>query len=391
MKGRMANIYRPSSRTLIWSVVFSMVIVIAVGLWWRPGLFVTTPPATSMEIGVLLPAIPSLMDVALSMKNGMELAREDLPGKLRGAPRVKFDYANACFERETAPAVQRFIHEQVAFIGGSFCLFGHIPILPLIEASRILTFNTAANPDTVLNRPYAFSTNIEIKDEARRMAEFAYHILHARRAAFMHLDTPFGQDYRRYFTERFEVLGGKLLLARSEPPDAINFVATVQEIRAAGPDLIVTAHFGVPLGTFFKEVRQAGLAATLLGDYETEDPEVVRAAGDAASGVIYASTGPFEKTVAMRAFERSFIRKYGYQPDLIAANAYDDIMLGVDVFLQCHGTGECMDDKMHRIVGYQGASGVITMNESGATEKPTVFKMIKDGMFIPFTAGGKLP
>lgn len=336
-----------------------------------------------VRIGNLMPFNSDLMNVATKMKNGMELAKEDLLTKHPGL-KIEMDYQNGCFEREAAPAVQKFVQAGVSIIGGSFCLFGHIPILPLTEANRIITFNTAANPDVVLNKKFAFSTNVEIKDEAEKMADFAYKKVGGRRAITMHLDTPFGHDYNKYFGRQFQKLGGQLLFNIPNAPDGKDFKQAISKIKAANPNVIVTAHFGVPLGTFYKEVRAAGIKAPIVGNYETEDEDVVNAAEGAAEGVIFSSSELITKTNTMEQFEQRYVRKYGVAPDVIVTNSYDDIVLGVEAFLKCNGDRECMATEMHKIKDYQGVSGVITINASGATYKPTIFKTIKDRTFIPY-------
>ena len=116
---------------------------------------------TPIVIGILLPLNPDLMAVANKMKNGIELAKEDLLNKYDNKINIELIYENGCFENESAAAVQKFIHKGVSIIGGSFCLFGHIPILPLTEANPIIAFNTAANPDVVLNKSVKFFVNIK--------------------------------------------------------------------------------------------------------------------------------------------------------------------------------------------------------------------------------------
>lgn len=341
------------------------------------------PPQT-VRIGALLPLNNDLMAVATRMKSGMELARSDLLKKYGERVAISIDYQNGCYEREAAAAVQKFVHDGVSIIGGSFCLFGHIPILPLIEAHRIITFNTATNPDVVLNKRYAFSTNVEVKDQAEAMADFAFHALRGRRAVTMHLDTPFGHDYNKYFKRRFEALGGEVLFNIPDAPDGKNFRVVVPRIKDERPDVIVTAHFGVPLGLFFKAVRDAGIQASILGNYETEDSDVLFAAGDAAEGVYIATSAAKARTNAMGRFESSYIRKYGLAPDAIVTNSYDAVVLGVESAISCKGDRECMREEMRKVENYQGASGVITIKASGATDKPTAFKVIRSRTFIRF-------
>jgi branched-chain amino acid transport system substrate-binding protein len=341
---------------------------------------------TTVKIGVLLPLNADLMGVATKMRNGMDLAREDLLERHRGRLRIILDYQNGCFESESAPAVQKFIHEGVSIIGGSFCLFGHIPILPLTEAFKIITFNTASNPDVVLNKRFAFSTNVEIKDEAAKMAKFAWSQVGAHRAVTMHLDTPFGHDYNKYFKREFERLGGKVLFNAPNAPDGKDYSELIPRIKAANADVIVTAHFGVPLGVFFREVRRAGITAPIVGNYETEDMDVVNAAGAASEGVMFASSEPPSKQDAAERFEKRYIRRFGVAPDAIVTNSYDDIVLGVESFLKCNGARDCMRKELHDVRGYDGASGVITIEASGAAKKPTAFKIIRNRTFILFAS-----
>lgn len=324
------------------------------------------------------------MEVAARMKNGAELAREDLLEKHRGKLSLELLYEKGCFERETVVALQKFIHAGVSIIGASFCLFGHIPILPLTEASRIITFNTASNPDAVLNKRFAFSTNVEIKDEARKMAAFAYETLGGRRAVLVHLDTPFGRDYDKYFTREFERLGGKRLFNVSYAPDARRFEDAIRRTRGAAPDLVVTALFGVPLGIFLKELRAAGITAPILGNYEMEDHEVLDAAGAAAEGVIFSSSELDLKTNGMLEFERRYIRRFAVAPDAVVTNAYDDVTLGVEAAIACGGERECMSDALSHVRDYHGASGIITIKPSGATDKPTIFKVIRNRTFVRY-------
>lgn len=340
------------------------------------------PSAVTIKVGTLLPRNADLMANATKMQNGLELAKEDLLERHKGTLSIEFHHANGCFERETVPAVRQFVADGIPIIGASFCLFGHIPILPLTEDNKIITFNTAANPDAVLDKRFAFSTNVEIKDDAARMAAFAYEVMGHRRAMVMHLDSPFGHDYNKYFSREFSRLGGTVLFSAAKAPDARQFEDAIARIKTSEPDLIVTAHFGVPLGRFFRQLRDANIHAAILGNYETEDSDVLDAPGDASEGVVFLSSEPEIATETMIRFQRRYIRKYGVAPDALVAHCYDDLLLSVEAYLTCSGDRECMRDTLHRVSGYQGVSGVTEINASGATRRVTAFKVIKHRTFI---------
>ena len=366
-------------------ILAAVFFAIAAGVFW----FWNTPskvPVTEIKIGALLPSLKKgdLLVNREKMIQGMELAREYLNTKYKGQVIIDFDYQDGCFANETIPAVQKFINEGVSIIGASFCLFGHIPILPMTEGSKIITFNTAANPDKVLNLQYAFSTNVEVAAEAQKMSEFAYNKLGARRAVTMFLDTPFGHDYDKYFTRDFASRGGQVVGSFPNAPDGKKFETMIEKMKALKPDIIVTAHFGLPLALFIRDVRQAQINVPILGNYETEDSTVLTYAGPAAEGVMFSSSELAEKTPVMKEFASRYIRKFGVEPNTLVTNSYDDVVLSVESYLKCQGDRDCIAAKLHQVKDYQGASGVITIKPSGATEKPTIFKMIKNHNFIRY-------
>ncbi len=43
-----------------------------------------------------------------------------------------------------------------------------------------------------------------------------------------------------------------------------------------------------------------------------------------------------------------------------------------------------MEQNLHAVKDYDGASGFITVRSDGATNKPTGFKIVKNGQFVPF-------
>lgn len=370
---------------LRWVGILSVCAVSFAGLIWMWSSFSTKSPVIIIKIGALLPsANGDLAENREKMIQGMELAKEYIDAKYKGKVIVDFDYQDGCFAKDSIPAVQKFSKEKIPIIGASFCLFGHLPILPVTEGNKIITFNTAANPDQALNLHYAFSTNVEIKEEAKKLSQFAYTTLGARRAVTMFLDTPFGHDYNKYFTYDFNHLGGVVAGSFPNAPDGKKFRSMIAQIKSLKPDIIITAHFGLPLAMFIKEVRQENIQVPILGNYETEDPTVIEYAGDAAEGVLFSSSELNEKTPMMNDFEARYIRKFGVEPNVLVTNAYDDIVLSVESYLACNNDRDCMASYLHHIKDYSGVSGTITIKASGATDKPTIFKMIKNHTFIPY-------
>ena len=80
---------------------------------------------------------------------------------------------------------------------------------PALERNKILTFHTASVSDSILDAgKFIFGTNVKVRDEARRDAEYAWNTLGAKTASIFFIATDFGEDYNKHFTIRFEELGG---------------------------------------------------------------------------------------------------------------------------------------------------------------------------------------
>lgn len=335
-----------------------------------------------VKIGALMPLTGQISVLGERMRNGMELARRDLIAD-GVADDVRVVYEDACDTTSSLNAARKLVDvDKVSVIGSSFCLFGEDAIVPYTESKKVILFNTAANPESVLNKKYVFSTNFAIRDDAHNLADYAQNKLHAKTAAIVHLQSSFGESYRANFTQKFEELDGHVLIAEAKLPDATDFRTELMKIKALNPDVLVIVHFGSSLGNALKQARQLGITAPIMGDYESEDPTVLTFAGSAAEGLIISSSQPKDQSVAVQSFEERYKAAYGELPDVLAANAYDALQLQVRSYVACEGKTDCVAIRLSKTKDYEGVSGVITINPADhSTIKSTVFKIVKNGKF----------
>jgi len=58
-------------------------------------------------------------------------------------------------------------------------------------------------------------------------------------------------------------------------------------------------------------------------------------------------------------------------------------MLEAAAYDHCEGATDCMLEFFHSVKEYEGVSGNISIEEDGTAFKPTSFKVIKNGVFVP--------
>ena len=319
------------------------------------------------------------------MKNGMELAREEVSasGEIKN---FSINYQDACDGKSSLNAVTKLINiDRVPVISSSFCLFGEDVVVPNTEKAKVLFFNTAANPESVLNKKYVFSTNFTIRNDSENMAEFVANTLHAKTVAMVVLDTSFGESYGINFTKSFADKGGKVLSIDKKAPDANDFRTEMARIKAENPDTLIIIHFGSSLGNAIRQARELGIKSSILGDYESEDLTVLKIAGKTAEGFIFSSSEPTIKTKKVLDFEQKYNKKFNEMPDVFASNSYDAIHLQADAYVSCKGDTACMSDWLSKVKNYDGVSGSITVNPTDhSVTKPNIFKMVKDGKFVEY-------
>lgn len=263
------------------------------------------------------------------------------------------------------------------------------PMAPTIEKNKIIAFHTASASDSILNAgDFIFATNIKVQNEARHVAEYAFNNLRARTASVLYVTTDFGQDYKKYFTERFAELGGKILSSDTNSPGSNDFRTELTRVKAKNPDVVFAAHLGPTLGILLKQARSLGVNTQVLGVYEAEDPSVLETAGKSAEGLQFFVPEPILVTDKIQQFQKEFNARYGHAARILASNAYDATKLLVEALSQCKLDSECTKLKLYNLSNYDGVSGKFSIAKDGGTEKDFVLKTVENGNFLKTTPNG---
>ena len=220
-----------------------VVIVVVVGLLIVfVGGILAHKPSPGLRVGVVLPLTGNFAALGEHAKNGYEMARANLSS-------VNVVYEDACQPKDAVSALNKMIQEdKITVMGGSFCVVGFVPMLPILDQNKIIGFNLAPNPDSTLGHQYFISTNSSIKLKAGELGKFAANTLKAKTAAIIYYNTPLGEDYRKYFQESYEQNGGKVISSQVTLVDATDFRTELTKVKALNPDLIFVVQLSKPPG-----------------------------------------------------------------------------------------------------------------------------------------------
>lgn len=335
-----------------------------------------------LRLGATLPLTGDIASYGNLIRDGIELAISDLKDK--GIPAI-VQYEDVPSPGPGALTAIRKLtatHE-IQGLAGNFWNPA-IPIMaPAIVKYKVLAFHTAAADDPILtSSDYIVSTNTKIRDEAYRIAEYSYNDIAARTACILYIGTNFGENYRRHFSKRFSELGGTVVYTDLTKLGESDLKPALGKVKSSSCDVFFAAYFGTNLGQVLKQAGMIGLKKPTLSVYEAEDPSVTEVAGSAAEGLRFFVPEPLVEQEVTKDFNRRFTARFGYNPRILASNAYDATMILAMSLSECNGDTECAKAKIYQIHDYAGVSGTFSIDSEGAAKKSFVLKVVKDGRVV---------
>ena len=333
-----------------------------------------------LKIGIAVPLSGDYGTFGESVRNGALIAQNDLANQ---GKKIDLVFEDACLPKDSVSAITKMITaDKIDVLGGSFCLIGLIPSLPILEQNKVIAFNTAANPGAVLNKTYLVSTNFSIKSDAEKIATFIASTLKAKNMALVYYDNDFGQSYANYIQAKLKTENVNVSFIQATKSDTKDFRTTLSKIKAAKPDAVAVIELGDSIGVFLKQAKEFNIQAPMVGYYENEDPSLFKTAGNSAEGFIISSADSQTKTAVTSAFEAKYTETYKKAPDSLVLNTYDAVQIQSLGFDSCGHNPDCLIKFFKSIKDYRGVSGIITINADGSASKPTVFKVVRDGKFV---------
>jgi branched-chain amino acid transport system substrate-binding protein len=285
----------------------------------------------TIKIATQSPLSGGQSQLGIDIKNGAELALEQLGGALRD---MGYTVELAPFDDQATPDIGVSNAKTIVADPEILCGVGHLNSGVMIPSSEEyhtanLAFVSPANTNPVVTtRGYLEVNRIVGRDDVQAPVaeQFALDELGAASVYIIHDKTSYGQGVAEFFRtaandDGMEVLGFE------GTEETANFDPIITPILAANPDVIFFAGIYNQAGVFFKQARDAGYAGTYLGTDGMDASDLADLAGDSLTrdGGMYYTTvaGPVSLYPAAAQFATDFAAKYGASPQPFAAQAYD--------------------------------------------------------------------
>jgi len=362
-------------------IVAVVLALIATGLW-------LTKPSGNIQIGCITPLTGDGATYGAATKRGVDLAVE----KVNAAGGINGKHIEVIYEDDQmkpatgTSAIEKLTAvNKVPVIIGAFGSSITLAIAPIAEKKRVVLFTASSTADAIRDAgDYVFRNVPPNGAQGKTAAEFALAHLKAKTACVLHMNNDYGVSLTASFKKQFEAGGGKLLSVESYNPGTTDFRAQLTKIGDEHPDLIFYPGHYQESGLILKQAKELGITAIFLGGDGSYSPELVTIAGGAAEGSYYTlmSMGYGVADQEIQAFVAAFKAKYGEEPDVYAAYAYDALMVIAEAIRKGGYTSDGIKTALYAMKDFKGVTGITQFDSNGEVDKPYGIYEVTAGKFV---------
>jgi branched-chain amino acid transport system substrate-binding protein len=284
----------------------------------------------TIKIATQSPLSGGQSSIGVDIKNGAELALEQLAGPLKD---MGFKVELAAYDDEANPDKGVANAKQIVADPDVLCIVGHynsgvqIPSSEEYHTAGLANVSPANTNPRVTDRGYLEVNRLVGRDDIQGAvgAQFAKSN-NAATAYVLHDKTAYGQGIAEFFKREAEAQGIKVLGFEGTEEKA-NFDALLTPVLSANPDVVYFGGMFDQIAVFIKQARQKGYMGMFLSDDGFDSNEAANIAGEAliqGKGTFYSTVaGPAKLYPGTAKFQTDFKAKYGADPKPFSAQSFD--------------------------------------------------------------------
>jgi branched-chain amino acid transport system substrate-binding protein len=368
----------------VWIAVLSVVAVVVV-------ILLVTQPWTSssktVNFGATFPLTGEVASYGQKAKRGIETAVGDqnTKGGMLGK-RVVVDFQDDRNDKKEAVSIMtKFATiDKVPVVFGSAGSTVTLAIVPLANRYKVVLISPISSSSKLSTEggPYFFRTVPADDLQAEVLSKWVFGS-GARRVAIVYTNNSWGKPLAEGFKQKFESLGGQAIVSEGVQENTTDFRTIITKLKGMkNLDAVVSPTYPKEGGVFVRQAKEIGLKLPLFGGDNWGSPEFRNIAGTAAEAVFY--TAPTESIgPAYSEFSQRYKAKYGEEPDVFGAYAYDAATAIFKAIEAAHAIDPVKIREALLKVSFIGVSGEIAFRPNGDLRSEAFAKKtIKNGQAV---------
>jgi branched-chain amino acid transport system substrate-binding protein len=308
-----------------------------------------------------------------STDKGIKLAvdEQNKKGGIKGKQIVVKTLDDGGKPEEAAVAATRLItQDKAAVLLGEVASSRSLAMAPIADSNQVpMITPTSTNPrvtkDGAKTRPYVFRVCFIDPFQGTVMAKFAKETKKISKVAVLR---DVGNDYSvglaDFFAKKFQELDGKIVADESYKAGDQDFKAQLTAIKTKKPEAIYVPGYYTDVALIARQARELGIKVPLMGGDGWDSAKLYEIAKGALDGSYFSNHYTDEDPApVIQDFVKKFKDTYGAVPDALAVLGYDAARVAMDAMERAKDlTGPSLRDAIEQTKGFQGVSGIITLD-----------------------------
>lgn len=346
----------------------------------------TSAESETINLGFVLPLTGSVPNLGSAMKNGAELAIEEInnAGGINGK-QIKAIIEDDENKPATAPnAITKLIEQdKVDAVLGTYASSCSIAMAPVAAQNKKVMLSIGSTNAKVTSEggEYVFRACFIDPFQGKIAAEFAYNDLEAKQVAVLY---DVGKDYcvgiSDTFKETITSLGGEIAYEGKYNTGESDFKSYLTEIKNKGVKVLFIPDDYDVVGLIAKQIKEIGLDIQLVGSDSWSDPGLIEVGGDAVEGAYFTDHVSI-KAEKLSKFVENYKNKFGQDPGAFSVLAYDSVYIIAEAIKNAGSTdSDAIKDALKSLDADCGTTHY-KFDENRDPIKSVVINQVKNGQF----------
>jgi len=365
--------------------------------WSRLGLVVIASLAVSTAcskppvLGVLLPISGSASTYGKSMSDAMHLALDEAQQKGEVPAGFKAFWADSASDPATGVKELKVLagEDRARFIIGGCTSDVAKALLPLLKTEQVVCLSPSASAPELTKKSKLFYRLFPSDElEGTRAGTFLYQEQGKRKVLIFSSGSEHARGIEPEFRHQFEQnLGGKVVarILLSSP----NWKQEATDAITAGqPAAAYVIAYAQPTVEVLRFLRRRHFRGTICVTSAFYNRAVLNANKKLVEGVFLPlpSFDPKSKAENVQAFVTAYRERFGVEPDIFAAHAYDAMRVALYVLKNTKyiAVQELQKTLQFGLNDFQGVTGVIRFDDYGDVHHNPIIYIVKNGAVLNF-------
>jgi ABC-type branched-subunit amino acid transport system substrate-binding protein len=348
-----------------------------------------------VRIGFLGPLSNNIMvPQGIQMLNGATLAMEEAnkKGGYKGLPFAIMAHNDVGLWGAAANEVVKMDDEKVwAFLGSIDDIVSHVALRAALKLEIYMV--CVGDPDptfTETNIPWTMRVISDDRASSYAMLNYINEKMGHKRVAVIRPNNRYGRVGIKEYSDAAVRVGHPVVIEERFLDGDTDFKTQIERVMVTKPDAILLWGNAKESALILKQLREMGMKQPVYGSDRMVNPEFLKIAGKYAEGIVTTCQyNPDADNPKLKAFKASYLKRFGMEPDVFAAHAYDGMNIIIEAIRKAGLNRVLIRDLISdqkTFQGYEGVTGKLVIDGSWNDVGEIFMAEVKNGKFAFYPA-----